>query len=756
MTSDTPAATAVDGFQDRIPASLYEIAWQYSLFDWYDAATSEALDWNLAPEHLTYLTPRKKSNLFDEPDSLITVYADLSDPDNPQLGTAETTDGPVEITTLTEADRYRVGHSYPEGKTANMTDYSITTHKGADAHHIAGLRDDAYWTNNIQDRFTDWPQSEYAESVREDATPADEAILDAMAALGDDESVMENLSDSFLSLVDSEEDELEALITVRVKLPGEDTYKYPAEVPVFNDVMRAKKADRLTSISVENARGEGAGYVSGETEPVTGGSPGLFGMFGKEQREHFNDLDTDGESAWRNRPLSFDVAAAVSIAGSVFDDFFRGLGNSRRLYILPYLAGRQSELDANTFKTFYSEVFERLQAAETGDDGTFDDDVATIFDKINSAVTADESLPDALSIDTDTGLDYSDVRVAVVYQVTGNPDRVFFDSLDGISHAIQLANTHREAATTAPFISDGIFKNNPSPDSSPLLGRELTLHRYILYGGYFRRTTEPTRTSRTAEDTPGWEPTNDTPGSGADGDTPGSGTADDSRFQPVKTLVTGGQLSGASLLERYIHQLVQDQREEFDNDNGYIDFPKRSVVEQYTQLRALTDAELVTESQTLSFNTQHMDTNFDSRADRLEQFIESHDAIKDDPQRAVFVLGGLVGRITAYQDYEDISSTLVRRYPVDYLTKQTVTEVTKEVLQMNNSYAEAEENRSYRTLSRYTDRLPDLMLSATPSEWPLTEAELQWIYSLGIAYGLSDSSLEEQDDEVTAAAAETN
>lgn len=654
------------------------------------------------------------------------------------MGTAETTDGPVEITTLTEADRYRVGHSYPEGKTANMTDYSITTHKGADAHHLAGLRDDAYWTNNIQDRFTDWPQSEYAESVREDATPADEAILDAMAALGDDESVMENLSDSFLSLVDSEEDELEALITVRVKPPGEDTYKYPAEVPVFNDVMRAKKADRLTSISVENARGEGTGYVSGETEPVTGGSPGLFGMFGKKQREHFADLDTDGESAWRNRPLSFDVAAAVSVAGSVFDDFFRGLGNSRRLYILPYLAGRQSELDANTFETFYSEVFERLQTAETGDDGTFDDDVATIFDKINSAVTADESLPDALSIDTDTGLDYSDVRVAVVYQVTGNPDRVFFDSLDGISHAIQLANAHREAATTAPFISNGIFKNNPSPDSSPVLGRELTLHRYILYGGYFRRTTEPTRTSREASETPG------------------SGAADDSRFQPVKALVTGGQLSGASLLERYIHELVQDQRDQFDNDNDYVDFPKRSVVEQYTQLQALTDAGLVTESQTLSFNTQHMDTNFDSRADRLEQFIESHDAIEDDPQRAVFLLGGLVGRITAYQDYEDISSTLVRRYPVDYLTKQTVTEVTKEVLQMNNSYAEAEESRSYRTLSRYTDRLPDLMLSATPSEWPLTEAELQWIYSLGIAYGLSDSSLEEQDDEATAAAAETN
>jgi hypothetical protein len=734
MTSDTPAATAVDRFQDRIPASLYEIAWQYSLFDWYDAATSEALDWDLAPEHLAYLTPRAKSGLFGEPDSLITVYADLSNPDDPQLGTAETTDGPVEITTLTEADRYRVGHAYPEGKTSSMTDYSITTHKGADAHHLAGLRDDAWGTNNIQDRFTGWAQSEYAESVKEDADPEDAAILEAMADLGDDDAAMEHLAESFLSLVDSEDDELEALITVRVKLPDEDEHKFPAEVPVFNDVMRAKKADRLTSISVDNARGEGTGYVSDETEPVTGGSPGLFGMFGKKQREHFADLDTEGTSAWRNRPLSFDVAAAVSVAGSVFDDFYRGLGNSRRLYILPYLAGRQSGLDAETFETFYSDVFERLQTADTGEDGTFDDVVGELFDKITADTTPEESQPDALSIDTGPSLDYSSVRIAVVYQVTGNPDRVFFDSLDGISRPIQLANAHREAATSDPFAGGGIFHQSPSPDSSPLLGRELTLHRYILYGGYFRRTTEPTRTSREASETPG------------------SGAADDSRFQPVKTLVTGGQLSGSSLLERYIHELVQDQREQFDDDSDYIAFPKRSVVEQYTQLRALTDAGLVADSQTLSFDTTPM-TDPDSRADRLEQFLESHEAIADDPQRAVFLLGGLVGRITAYQDFEDISSTLVRRYPVDYLTKQTVTEVTKEVLQMNNSYAEAEDQRSYRTNSRYTDRLPDLMLSASPSEWSLTEAELQWLYSLGIAYGLSDSSLDEQDDEAPAAAA---
>ena len=67
---------------------------------------------------------------------------------------------------------------------------------------------------------------------------------------------------------------------------------------------------------------------------------------------------------------------------------------------------------------------------------------------------------------------------------------------------------------------------------------------------------------------------------------------------------------------------------------------------------------------------------------------------------------------------------------------------------MNNSYAEAEENRSYRTNARYTDRLADTMLAADPQSWRLNESELQWIYSLGIAYGLSDSSLYEEEEGV--------
>jgi hypothetical protein len=38
------------------------------------------------------------------------------------------------------------------------------------------------------------------------------------------------------------------------------------------------------------------------------------------------------------------------------------------------------------------------------------------------------------------------------------------------------------------------------------------------------------------------------------------------------------------------------------------------------------------------------------------------------------------------------------------------------------------------------------MLAADPSTWRFSESELQWLYSLGIAYGLSDSSIESDED----------
>lgn len=711
---------------------MYDVAYQYAILDWYDSVTSEAIDWDLKPEHLAFMTPRKKEELFGEPESLITVSVDLSDPDNPRLA-----EDPIEIGTVDAEMRYRLGHSYPANKTSNMTDYSITTHKSADAHHLAGLRDDAWGTANVQDRFTRWAQSDAAQQAIEDGIE-DAWIIEALAELGEDDDAMERLKDTFLQKAGGEDEEFDALLTVRIKLPDEEEYRYPGEIDALNDVMVRQKADRLENVSVEDAGGEGVGYVTGEEGRVTGGSPGLLGTYGKKQREHFPNLSPSGEEAWRSRPLQHDVAAAVANADGIFDRFYSALGQSRRLYVLPYLAPNPESLDAATIEWFFEEVFDRLRDA---DGEAFEGAVKDIYYSVADAGAPSE-LPSLIGdvLSEDEAEAWDDIQFAIVLQVTGNPDRILFESRPATVYwPARLSDEHsRIAQETFRNEGDPIF-GDISSEYPELLDPEVHLERQVLFGTYFEETTEPTRSSRESQETPR------------------AGDFDDPRARRLERLLDGEPIALEPLLEEYLHKLVQDQNHQFGRDDVSLPFPTTSVLEQYVQLRALVAADLVTAAGDTdldtTFTTTMSDTNStqtdeQSREERLTEFIESHDALSNKQRESVFLLGALVGRISAYQRSPgiDVSSTLIRRYPIDYITRQTIQEVTSDVLRLNNTYSESDDRLSGIMNRRYTTRLTDAMLDRDPSEWELSQTELQWLYGLGIAYGTNDTSFDTEDE----------
>lgn len=266
-----------------------------------------------------------------------------------------------------------------------------------------------------------------------------------------------------------------------------------------------------------------------------------------------------------------------------------------------------------------------------------------------------------------------------------------------------------------------------------------------LFGGYFDWTTEPTRTSDEAQGIPK------------------AGDIDDVRTRRLDQFLSGGKLPLRTLLEEYLHLLVQRQRGLFDEGEGdWPCVPDRQVVEQYVQLRVLDRIDALetgsagspvrTESarqqptnQTTFEPMRNPDAQsvYQTREQRLEDFIDTHEVLRNSEARqAVFLLGGLVGRISAYQRRKDVSSTLVRRYPIDYLTKQSIKEVTNEVLLMNNTYVESEDDLPSTYNARYMDRLPDLMLTTDPSDWPFPQNDLQWLYALGITYGMNDTQID--------------
>jgi hypothetical protein len=297
----------------------------------------------------------------------------------------------------------------------------------------------------------------------------------------------------------------------------------------------------------------------------------------------------------------------------------------------------------------------------------------------------------------------------------------------------------------------------------------------VVFGSDFERTTAPTRSSHEVDGTPK------------------AGDIDDVVTRLLDAFLGGDAVPRAALLEGYVHELVQTQREQFGSDDGF-EVPDARLLEQYVQFRALEAIGAVTagtdggreaanstwlttprdesssadgsptsdESSTTTAATRpstgdtpvtqtesatETDGAHDDRDALLASFLADHAVLDDsDPHRATFLLGGLVGRISALQRRNDISSTLTRRYPIDYLTKQSIKEVTKAVLDANETYIQSMDGLSGAYNRRYVEPLPDLMLAEDPSDWSVTQNELQWVYALGIAYGTNDISESEDDD----------
>lgn len=732
------AAEALERLPQRRPASLYDVAVQYSILDWYQTITSDDLTFELAPEHLAFMTPLAKQELYDEPDNALVVYVDLSDPETPRFRDEQ----PVRVESIDRSQRYQLGHSYPAKKTAAKTDHSITTHKDASEHHLAGERDHWAGTNNIIDRFTGWAQSDAADRVIERNDVDDVWIIRALQQLGEGESALDELTDrpDFPLDPTDKETEREVFVTVRVKLPDEDEYRWPGEVPALNEVMVEQKTEQFESTAVSNAAGEGVGYVTGERKVVKGGSTGLLSMYPKKHREHFPDLSPDGSAAWRSRPITHTTAAAIATATTVFEHFYQGLGDDRRLYVLPYLASHPEQVSPAEFNRFATTVFERLREADATD---FETAVNRVFFERDDA-DSDGTPPLFPSQRRDSP--YKHVRVATAFTVSGNPDRVFFEATNTDPYQpLALENAHEQLIEEPPFVGEGVFADLVEGTDSPLLARTPSLRTMALFGSYFDYTTAPTRSSEESQNTPK------------------AGDIDDVRARRLRQFLTNDRIAVLPLLAEYLHRIVQRQRDRFGQD-GTSNVPAVAIVEQYMQLRALAaigalDAGQqqrrieVSNSKTPTYNittvtSTNSDAAYESQAERLEAFIDSHAVLANQESRqAVFLLGGLVGIISNFQRHpeQDISSTLVRRYPIDYLTKQSIKGVTNEVLQMANTYADAEEYFPAHQVNEYTRRLPDLMLTADPNEWTFRQSELQWLYALGIAFGSNDIPIDTEE-----------
>lgn len=687
-----PDDELVADLPDRPISSLRDIQYLYGLL--YTRATAGG------GEYAAYLTPNQSDDLWGEPESLVALKVDLT-ADEPTLP-----EDPIYVTSLDEELVADVAHC--DYDSARGIDHSITHRSGQD-------KDPAAIANYLVERLTRWATDEDVEDAIEEHS--DGWIVDSLAELGEREGIAEEIETAVSRIL---EGTTTALTTLMVKLPGDDTYRFPGELAsesvgehgtdIFQHAMRERKRAKLISKNeAENSAGQAVDLVTGEAGRTVGTAEDPLNYFLGKQTERFPNFDVD--EAWRAHPVSEDSAIMLMNAETFVDDCaYFTLG--ARVHYLPYFMGRITPGKAR-------ELYRYLYRTQDSED-------MTPVEQVYESLEGDRS---------NVPLDLRFYVSAIRRQQDKRYD-VLADTMNGsLLHPVELSQAHASVLrswvfTERPTISAPIPSNNEWSllSSGSFVGS-------IATGQYFGSTfTRPDDDQDVA--------------------------ADDYRIRALVSALSGEPLEVETVLDEYVDRLI---------DDDYESFPGFLVASQFAQLRALAAAGLLESTderyrpvtENADYDRQPMqesqpmradggESAATRRADKLESFIEDTPALADNERRSSFLMGALVGQVSNYQaGVEQRSTTLVDQYPIKGVTGNKVKRLAEEAISKNIVYSREKGMRG-TMYAEIVDSLRDSLAEADPDTWEIETTDLRFYYALGVSYGLNSyASGDDADDETT-------
>ncbi|QLH77556.1 hypothetical protein HZS55_09705 [Halosimplex rubrum] len=657
-----------------------------------------ALGRGLTGEYGPFLSPDAAADLVGE-ERLVVVRVELAD-DEVALA-----DDPVRVVPYVEErsgptgdglvpDLSHVAHAKFEA--ARGVDHSIT--------HLSGQTNGPEkHADHAVERFTRWPSED---AVREEASDHDDGwLLDALDELGGDDDAMERVAEA-VAEVTREGQYLHTVafgfegdaVATTDRFDADATWHLPGEVEVLQEAMVRRKTTKFRAKNeAEDASGDGTCYVGDTDEEVYGVVDDPLKWYLSKQMERFPRFDPD--QSWRTQGLGREAAIAAQNATTFLDACAEPAPGVSAFYF-PYFERTPTVGDAD-------ELYSTLVRQTEGID---ENAVASLYDDLQD----------------EPGEPAEDLRFVLMVVEKYQKDRwrlLAFEPNGTVHYGLELAEKHQDALNSPLFGEDGPL---PVREEFALLapGRNRLEWLNVVTGvGYFARTCAPPD----------------------DDDEPSS---DDLRFRATADVVGGHRIEAASLLSAYVDRIA----ERFDPDDDF-PFPGTAVAEQHAQLTALANGDLLaTDADTdYTVDTTMTETTTDdggepSRTERLDEFIERHDALADGERQGVFALGALVGRISRYQRSKNRSMTAVTRHPIDKISRHNVTQVATEVIDANVVYSE-EEGYNGTMYAELMDEVVDGLLDRDPDDWDLDTADLRYHYAMGIAYGLNDRSTSEYDNE---------
>lgn len=648
-------------------------------------------------EYAAYLTPDQANDLIGTEESLIVVRVDLSG-NQPELA-----DPPIKIVQYTEDHVEKICHCYYFNRGSGI-DHSIT-------HRSGRNKEPERLGKYAADRLTRWPTEDAVTEVAQQHN--DGWIIDSLAQLGDREDDLNTLRNSI-------EDELggkrTSLITVKIKESENSDYKWPDEIEVLNDAMRAQKLHKLVSKGeATNSVGEATDLITGEICRTVGTAQDPLNYFLGKQMEKFPGLDPD--EAWRSHPISEDGAVTLMNAEEFVDACSYRTFNAD-VYYLPYFLGRPTPEEAYLL---YSALHDVVQE----DDLT---PVQQFYDKFGEH---DDDFEGRLRF-----------YVAAVMKHQMSRFDVYGETLNGRLHyPTEVGKRHEQVTGSWVFDEDHRVNRDrtppmPSYEESALtdpFAHQQKIHEMVASGSYLYRTFP-----FTDEDT--------------------DATVDDERIDVHVSILAGDPVPRSQLVSAYVERLL-----DWDGEG----IPELLIASQFAQLCALENADLVTsdddtESTLIdgpSYDTMQPDTARTDggtvalgRTEKLESFIDQTDSLDDPERRGAFLIGALVGQVGTYQQaYHDRSTTVIDQYPIKSMTKTRVKRITQEVIDKDVVYsresAKKGSNINSTMYREITDGIVETMATKDPEEWEISTDDLRFYYALGVTYGMNDRSTNDQNAE---------
>lgn len=664
---------------DRPITSLRDIQFVYGKL--YTLATAGG------GEYAAYLTPNEANDLIDEDESLIVVRVDLSG-ETPSL--ADDTRGPVWVTKYSQDRVEQVAHC--KYAAARGIDHSITHRSGRNS-------DPEKLARYAKERLTKWATDEVVTATADEHE--DGWIVEALAQLGEDETVCDRIEEAV-------ERELggstTALLTVQVKLDPDGDYRWPGQVHLFNEAMRARKLGKLVSKGeATDSAGMSTDLLTGNPTRTVGTAEDPLNYYLGKQMEKFPGFDPD--QAWRIHSVSEDAAVTIMNAETFVDACTYRAFNTT-VYYLPYFLGR---VDPEQAFMLYEVLYSSVNDSED----------------MTPVERAYETLGDSGVDEHGPSLRF---YIAAVMKHQMSRYDVYGETLDGsLLYPVELGANHDEVLGTWVFDADGRQEGTltsplPTHENWDLLERGQFLG-LVASGGYVFRTFP-------------------------DGDDDSDASVDDLRIDALVSTLSGDPVVVESLLGAYVDRLLEEDGDEF---------PSFLVASQFAQLCALARTDLLraeTDDAEPIVTTPDYDEPMATDAPRavadggqaghartrkLEQFIEDTPALREDAERrGAFLLGALVGAVGSYQEWhEDRSTTLVDQYPVKSITATRIKKITQETVGKTLTYTR-QEGRSSTKFEWIVDNLRETILEPDPDDWTLDTDDLRFYYALGVTYGMND------------------